>query len=233
MPKHKHPSGDHPRFAPVWPVGLQSLAEHLATSYTSLVAAKVATPPLVERTLQEFLTRHSNIVAGWVVLREDGAVCVSASQKRNGSRLESLDATMVPTNASVEWVSYIEPTLARLPQGELPVAGIAMPIRRNGACIGHIGLLTLTGEQCVSGGIRLTPRRTKAQEAIDTLTRREKEVMQLLCQGLTNDEIARTLGVSPHTIKNHLMNIFQKLRVANRVEAVTALLEATSGTATN
>jgi DNA-binding CsgD family transcriptional regulator len=57
------------------------------------------------------------------------------------------------------------------------------------------------------------------------LTKREREVHYWLCQGKSNEDIARILVVSPHTIKNHIDHIFQKLGVENRYAA--ALLHPT------
>lgn len=51
-----------------------------------------------------------------------------------------------------------------------------------------------------------------------TLTRREKNIIPFIAQGLTNKEIARTLGVGPSTIKNHVHNILEKLRLRRRGE---------------
>ncbi len=53
----------------------------------------------------------------------------------------------------------------------------------------------------------------------DALTRREAQVLQLLAEGRTNAEIARTLWVTPETVKFHLSNAYRKLGVANRTEA--------------
>jgi DNA-binding NarL/FixJ family response regulator len=45
-------------------------------------------------------------------------------------------------------------------------------------------------------------------------------VLQLLADGLSNRELAKTLSLSEHTIKNHLFRIFDKLGVSSRMEAV-------------
>jgi DNA-binding NarL/FixJ family response regulator len=50
------------------------------------------------------------------------------------------------------------------------------------------------------------------------LTRREKEIVPLIARGLTNKEIARSLGLGPSTIKNHVHNILEKLRLHRRGE---------------
>ena len=52
------------------------------------------------------------------------------------------------------------------------------------------------------------------------LTAREKEVLQLIGEGMTNGEIAETLFISPHTVTRHRANLMQKLNVHNRVELV-------------
>jgi DNA-binding NarL/FixJ family response regulator len=55
---------------------------------------------------------------------------------------------------------------------------------------------------------------------VETLTMREKEVLQLLAQGLANKQIAVSLEISEHTVKFHVSSIYAKLGVANRTEAV-------------
>ena len=52
------------------------------------------------------------------------------------------------------------------------------------------------------------------------LTRRELEIIQLLADGLSNEQMAERLYLSPYTIKNHVHNILEKLQVHSRLEAV-------------
>lgn len=52
-----------------------------------------------------------------------------------------------------------------------------------------------------------------------SLTNREMQVLAHVCMGLSNDEIAETLNLSPHTIKTHLYRIFKKIGVENRFQA--------------
>ena len=56
------------------------------------------------------------------------------------------------------------------------------------------------------------------------LTEREREVLALMIEGLSNMQIAGSLTVSPSTIKSHVSNILSKLGVASRTEAVTLAL---------
>jgi DNA-binding CsgD family transcriptional regulator len=51
------------------------------------------------------------------------------------------------------------------------------------------------------------------------LTRREREILTLLCQRLTNPEIAARLFISPRTAGTHVANLLAKLGVTNRREA--------------
>jgi two-component system nitrate/nitrite response regulator NarL len=58
-----------------------------------------------------------------------------------------------------------------------------------------------------------------------TLTRREREIVGLIGRGLSNKEIASSLRIELPTVKNHVHNILEKLRVGRRVEAVLAAAE--------
>jgi DNA-binding NarL/FixJ family response regulator len=52
------------------------------------------------------------------------------------------------------------------------------------------------------------------------VTKREQQIVPLVAQGLTNKEISVRLGVSEHTIKNHLFRIYEKLGISSRVELI-------------
>ena len=52
------------------------------------------------------------------------------------------------------------------------------------------------------------------------LTKREQEIVPLVANGLTNREMSVQLGVSEHTIKNHLFRIYEKLGISSRVELI-------------
>jgi NarL family two-component system response regulator LiaR len=84
----------------------------------------------------------------------------------------------------------------------------------------HAGRATLSAEatQVIVRGTGQPP-----EPGFD-LTVREREVLVLLVEGLTNDQIAARLTVSPSTIKSHVSNVLTKLGVASRTEAVTLAL---------
>nr|WP_062335001.1 response regulator transcription factor [Herbidospora sakaeratensis] len=61
------------------------------------------------------------------------------------------------------------------------------------------------------------------------LTQREREILDLLANGKSNAEIARALFLSLKTVKNHLTNVFAKLQVADRAQAVVRARQAGLG----
>ncbi len=58
-----------------------------------------------------------------------------------------------------------------------------------------------------------------------TPTRRELQVIKLIAAGLTNRQIARRLDIAEYTVKNHLVNMFQRLGFLSRVHAVVIALK--------
>jgi DNA-binding NarL/FixJ family response regulator len=75
----------------------------------------------------------------------------------------------------------------------------------------------------------LTHAKRPGGDVEEKLTARELEVCALLASGLRNDEIARRLWVTDRTVKFHLSNVYKKLGVRSRGEAIAALRRA-SGT---
>ncbi len=106
----------------------------------------------------------------------------------------------------VSGAGQISPTAARAAGAagfvskDLPAADIARAVRMVG--LGH----TVFPPQAAPSGVQLTSR--------------EREVLELVASGSTNREIAATLHLSPHTIKEHTSALYRKLGVRNRAEAV-------------
>ncbi len=92
----------------------------------------------------------------------------------------------------------------------------------------YVGLLALgftalglwAGNRLTAGKPATTFERNDAAIATLGLTPRECEILDLLASGQSNKELARTLGVSPNTVKTHLANLFAKLGVDRRVKAI-------------
>jgi len=70
-------------------------------------------------------------------------------------------------------------------------------------------------------------------QAFPDLTEREREILNLMAQGLNNIEIAERLILSPKTVRNHTSNIFNKLQVTDRARAIVLAREAGLGQATS
>ena len=85
----------------------------------------------------------------------------------------------------------------------------------------HAGRMTLSSEAAQV----LARSATQPPTAANALTEREAEVLRLMVEGLSNHGIAEQLVVSLGTVKFHVSNIYQKLGVESRVEAVRLALE--------
>jgi DNA-binding CsgD family transcriptional regulator len=92
--------------------------------------------------------------------------------------------------------------------------------------------IAIIGTAFAAGGVWLgwfltaksTPGRFARNEAARAslgLTGQEMKVLERLAAGQSNKEIARTLGLSPNTVKTHCANLFAKLEVARRTQAIS------------
>ncbi|BAB52814.1 LuxR C-terminal-related transcriptional regulator [Mesorhizobium japonicum] len=90
------------------------------------------------------------------------------------------------------------------------------------------GKLSCSAE--ISGGLLRAlfemERNTRPAESTKALTQREGEVLQLIGNGLSNKEIALDLSVSVATVKHHVHNILQKLKLPRRTQAMRRVREA-------
>ncbi|HZS57963.1 MAG TPA: response regulator transcription factor [Gemmatimonadaceae bacterium] len=121
--------------------------------------------------------------------------------------------------------SYQAPVIALVdnPAMQAPAAlrsGARAVLRRDASP----GELVAAIEAVMSGLVALhpdaVPRPLSAPGAAEPLTRREREILTLLADGLGNKVIAARLGISDHTVKAHVGAIFDKLHVGTRAEAV-------------
>jgi len=70
---------------------------------------------------------------------------------------------------------------------------------------------------------------TASEPVFPELTGREREVLSLIAAGHSNSVIATTLCLSPKTVRNHISNVFAKLHVADRAEAIVRARDAGLG----
>jgi two-component system, NarL family, nitrate/nitrite response regulator NarL len=95
------------------------------------------------------------------------------------------------------------------------VASILSTVRGEVLCSARLAGLLFQRVAALSGANH------EAQQVV--LTRREREIAELLGQGLSNKEIARSLRIAAATVKNHVHNILEKLNVTRRGEAAARL----------
>jgi len=86
--------------------------------------------------------------------------------------------------------------------------------------IGFIGLGLWAGRRLTPGPAPAAFERNDAAIRSLGLTARECEILDLLASGQSNKEMARTLGISPNTVKTHIARVFEKLEVQKRVHAI-------------
>jgi DNA-binding NarL/FixJ family response regulator len=101
----------------------------------------------------------------------------------------------------------------------------------------HAGQVWATKEElsyAVEALSKLPSMSGNGKKQLGTLSSRERDVIQCLAEGLTNREIGHRLGLSPHTVKNYLFRIFDKVGVSNRVELLFLMFVAAApGSPTN
>ncbi|WP_340107247.1 response regulator transcription factor [Pikeienuella sp. HZG-20] len=75
-----------------------------------------------------------------------------------------------------------------------------------------------------AAGGRDFPAAARRQPPMEALTKREQEMLAALARGASNNQLADELGVSVNTVKFHLRNLYEKLNVRNRAQAVAMFL---------
>ena len=78
-------------------------------------------------------------------------------------------------------------------------------------------------------GLNHLPQPGNVAQAFPELTEREREVLTLIAQGVSNKEISERLVISAKTVSNHITNIFSKLQVADRAQAIIRARDAGLG----
>jgi DNA-binding NarL/FixJ family response regulator len=66
----------------------------------------------------------------------------------------------------------------------------------------------------------------RTSEPFPALSPSERNVLRLMARGLTNDDIAAGLSLSPKTVRNYVSNVFSKLHVASRAQAIVRARDA-------
>lgn len=83
----------------------------------------------------------------------------------------------------------------------------------------------LFGSLSVSDDVELRAKEMLDSSRAERLTSREMDVLECIAKGFSNNDIAKTLGLSEKTVKNHLTSIFHKLNVTDRTQALVYVLK--------
>lgn len=196
----------------------------------------IAASPLARAGLENLLAaREVEVVAssgsieGLAEMLADAApdvVLIDSSGERFETALESLVASGLASDLSVVTLGdRVTPAAT----AEALRAGVraALPsdispeqlVAALQAVVG--GLLVLHPSQVNEGLPASATSASVLDELAEALTRREREVLQMLAAGLSNKEIAARLNISDHTVKFHVASILGKLGAASRTEAVS------------
>lgn len=133
-------------------------------------------------------------------------------------RLAELRTLPVPAVAVVGDPAHVAPAIAAGARGVVlrdqvgPGIHAALAAVRSG--------LTVVDTALASTLVPTPPQRTSEPKGRGELTEREKQVVQLLSEGLSNKLIADRLGISDHTAKFHVNGVMMKLGASTRTEAV-------------
>jgi LuxR family maltose regulon positive regulatory protein len=95
------------------------------------------------------------------------------------------------------------------------ISGTGMPTSRDRKLRPFVGSLLSQWDACSAGDSVAQP----SSRVSDPLTGRERDVLAMISQGLSDKRIARTLEISPETVKSHVKHIFLKLEVSTRTES--------------
>lgn len=147
----------------------------------------------------------------------------------NEEEIARLDDLVQPDDIQPDNIQHGVPCVVLLNDAELArevwrsgvravVSRSAPPAKLAAACAAADQGLAVLDEQFLSAALETRPEESLAP--IEPLTPREREVLQLMAQGLPNKSIARTLQISEHTVKFHVNAILTKLGAQSRTEAV-------------
>ncbi|HEX4857355.1 MAG TPA: response regulator transcription factor [Limnobacter sp.] len=199
---------DHPLFA----TGIKDLVEFVATNADILCAASMAharelcsknSPSLVITDLRLPDCEGQEVIRSLLEINPNMPMLIMSGD-------ETLLNSVIPNQHSPSWMlsksEGFEQTSAVLLEA-LTRAGVQVQWRPNALSNRQTNGEHITGRMGQNNGIQLTHK--------------QQQVMHFLASGLSNKEIARKLDLSPETIKTHLREIFTRMNVKNRTQAVS------------
>lgn len=190
---------------------------------------------IVDYLVAEVLERQSEALRDFlqqtaILDRLCAPLCVAVTGRGDAQavleHLEAANLFLVPLDNRREWYRY-HVLFAEVLRLALPAQQQAELHRRAaGWCDanGHPDLAVhharRAADLAAAAVRRPVPIPAAAQPLVEPLSEREREVLQLIAAGLSNQEIADRLVIAPGTVKRHINNIYGKLQVASRTQAI-------------
>jgi len=183
---------------------------------------------LLGRTAGQSLGRRCYEVLGWKDVfgnRFCHENCAVLSMVRKGEPVHGFEVT----TAAVPHEQGLNVTVMRVPSSRSEshtLVHVLQPIDRAGRlerALERLGASRALVEEPAAGAQEPRPAmpRPVALAKTPPLTEREREILRWLADGLQNKEIARELGISLATVRNHVHNMLEKLEVHSKLEAVS------------
>jgi two-component system nitrate/nitrite response regulator NarL len=188
--------------------------------------AVVTDDPLIRTGLTSLLAQVGEVE----VVPLDGAEVALWDSGLDGaralSRLPELLHLGIPAVVVVGDASHLQPALAAGARGVVlrdqvgPGIAAALAAVRNGLTVIDTALASSLVPAVTEAPLPRSDTRKPPRGGIGELTERERQVVQLLAEGLSNKLIADRLGISDHTAKFHVNGVLAKLAASTRTEAV-------------
>ncbi len=212
--------------------GQRDAASNPPVCLSTLIVSEVR---FLRESLAEILTRAPGIrVCGQTTTLVDALAAAKALRPAivllDAAFPGSMDAvaqlSAVVPEASVIVLAIAETAENVLAWAEAGVAGYVPNTASVDDLVSLIGQISRGEQTCPSRiagtllrRIGASGRETRSGFLVEALTRRESEILRLICEGLSNKDIARRLSISLGTTKSHVHNLLGKLSVQRRTEA--------------
>ena len=188
----------------------------LLSVHDPIKVALLTDDPLLRAGLSSLLSQNGDIS----VVEQDAEVALwdaGIDSTRALARLSELRALPMPTVAVVGDASHVAPALAAGARGVVLRDQVGPGIHAALAAV-RSGLTVL--DTALAASLVPTPPTPTPGKGRGELTDRERQVVQLLSEGLSNKLVADRLGISDHTAKFHVNGVMMKLGASTRTEAV-------------
>ncbi len=223
----------------------------IAEAFVSLHGLGIQDREMFSRVLKEMLEANRGIFAAWSVWEPDamdgrdadfqnlpghdgsGRFVACWHRAAGMPRLVPVVGYENPNDGHWYWTPKrhltkcrLEPIDYRFGSHHVRISSRIAPLIHEGRFFGVVGIDLEAPRIRHAGDLKAPIPQAKTtpfcEARLDVLSPREREVIHWLRTGKSNEEIGIILGISHHTVKNHLERIFQKLGVNNRYEAMLA-----------